>query len=194
MLRFIALGCLLCGCAQLFGLDTVPGIPDTTSDAFDVASCPPSYDLPAPDGAARYRLLLIDRPLWSQSDACAADLEGSTHLAVIDSTAELDALIQITEAATGDFWWIGAVQQPDQTSLDAGWIWITGGSVHPDLWNTGEPNDADHDEVDHLEQFTRLWRAHAGIADWAGSVAAPAVCECDGRAITDEARTLIANH
>ena len=54
-------------------------------------------------------------------------------------------------------------------------------------WAANEPNDVDFIEIDHYEQFATL----NTLADVIGALSYGAICECDGRAISDEARAVI---
>jgi hypothetical protein len=158
----------------------------------DAASCPASYDLvfPAPS-SSRYRLITAGHPAWTQSDACAADLSGATHLVVLDSQDELDRVVALVAAATTPVSsiWVGAVQQITATLPAAGWLWfddspVTGG------WGGVEPNDRD-DRENQEEQFARIEKTKLYLQDSGGNTSAGALCECDGKPIAPAAAAAI---
>lgn len=73
-------------------------VPDA---GFDIATCPTRYDvLLQGQTSSRYRLIAAGHPAWLQSDACAADLAGATHLVVLDSQDELDRVVSLVAAPT----------------------------------------------------------------------------------------------
>jgi hypothetical protein len=162
---------------------------------FDVARCPASYNADLP-GPSRYRLIADGHPAWSQSDACAADLDGATHLVVLSSMAELDAIAALVGAPpigiAGNAVWIGAVQPLTATRPDEGWLGFDGNPMLA-VWGGIEPNEhGDNNEADHEEQFVKIERPHAYLSDAVGTDSLGALCECDGVAIAENAAALIA--
>src|SRR5436309_15221747 len=77
--------------------EAVP-IPDA---GFGAARCPDSYDVTfPPPSSSRYRLIAAGHAAWTQSDACAADLAGATHLVVLETQDELDRVTALVAAPT----------------------------------------------------------------------------------------------
>jgi hypothetical protein len=149
---------------------------------FDYARCPASYNAALP-GPTRYRLLIDGHRAWEHSDACNLDVPGATHLAVVDTTDELAAMVAFLAQANGiahDGIWLGGVQR--RTALQPGeaWIGFDDSPLPVELWDRNEPNDGGGTETDHLEQFTMLEHAHTALTDVNGSVNSGALCECDG--------------
>jgi hypothetical protein len=162
--------------------------PDAGLDA--AARCPVSYDVALP-GPSRYRLIASGGPAWVQSDACAADLPGATHLVVLDSPDELGRVISLVAAATTtvNAIWVGAVQQATATQPGVGWLWfddkaVTGG------WSGVEPNDRDGRES-REEQFVRIEKTKLYLQDSGGNSTSGALCECDGKSIAPAAADAI---
>lgn len=172
--------------------EAVAPVPDA---GFDAASCPASYDVtfPAPS-SSRYRLIAAGHAAWTQSDACAADLSGATHLAVLETQDELDRVTALVAAPTtvlaGNAIWVGAVQQPAATLPAAGWLWLDGTAVTGG-WGGGEPNDRNGQE-NQEEQFARIEKTKLYLQDSAGSGNNSALCECDGKPIAPAAAAAIA--
>jgi len=65
-------------------------------DAFAYTQCPASYNV-ALSGPPRYRLITSGAQAWQHSDACAQDLPGATHLAVLESSAEVAGVQALVE-------------------------------------------------------------------------------------------------
>lgn len=164
-------------------------VPDA---GFDAARCPASYDVrfPAPS-SSRYRLITAGRAAWTQSDACAADLMGATHLVVLDSQSEFDRVVALVAAATTrvNAIWVGAVQQPTATQPLAGWLWFDGSPVTGG-WSGVEPNDRDGRESQE-EQFARIEKTKLYLQDSGGATSSGALCECDGKPIATAAAAAI---
>lgn len=169
--------------------EEVSPVPD---GGFDVASCPASYGVTLPGSGSRYRLIPDGAPAWMQSDACAADLAGATHLVVLESTAELHGAAALVAAPpaplAGNAIWVGAVQQTTATLPAAEWLWLDGSAV------TGfggiEPNDRDGRE-NQEEQFARIEKGKLYLQDSAGTSNNGALCECDGKPIAPAAAAAI---
>src|ERR1700759_3190475 len=108
----------IAGCG--FAVQSVPGESPTAADAaaFDASRCPATYNANLP-GPSRYRLIPEGHPAWDQSDRCAADMVGATHLAVFDSAEEITAALALITtppmAIAGTAVWIGGVQQRTAT-------------------------------------------------------------------------------
>ena len=185
---------LIAGCgfpAQLAPNEApTAALPDA---GFDNARCPPSYNADLP-GPSRYRLIPQGHPAWDQSDACALDLPGATHLVVLDSQDEIMRVAGLVNAPpapiAGSAIWIGAVQPRTAISPSDGWIWFDGQPLASG-WNTGEPNDGGNGEADHREQFVKLQAGRSYFTDAAGSDNNGALCECDGKPIAQSAADAI---
>jgi hypothetical protein len=167
------------------------GTPDA---GFDSARCPASYNAGLP-GPSRYRLIAGGQPAWVQSDACAADLPGATHLAVLESQAELDAAAALLDAlpTSGSTIWIGAVQQRTAVLPADSWLWFDGVPLTTG-WSAGEPNDGGSGEADHRDQFVDLQQGRTYFTDSAGSDNNGALCECDGVPIAQAALDAITSN
>ncbi len=164
-------------------------VPDA---GFDVATCPASYGVTLPGSGSRYRLIPDGHPAWTQSDACAADLPGATHLAVLDAQGELGSatsLVAATPTLAGNAIWVGAVQQATATLPTAGWLWLDGTAVTGG-WGGAEPNDRNGQE-NQEEQFARIEKTKLYLQDSAGSGNNGALCECDGKPIAPAAEAAI---
>jgi hypothetical protein len=169
-----------------------------TPDASPAFECPASYDLALPrlSGPSRYRLITTGAQAWQQSDTCAQDLPGATHLVVLETSAELasvQALVDHPPAAivsTGV--WVGGVQLSIATRPGDGWLsfdrrpliaghWFmgTGENGLPDA----EPNDGGNSTDKELEQFVTIEFDRSGLQDSDGRNNKGALCECDGKPI-----------
>lgn len=180
-------GCGFQGRAPVGEGEAAP-VPDA---GFDATTCPASYDVALP-GPSRYRLITSGSPAWVQSDACAADLSGATHLVVLDSPDELSrvvSLVAMTTTLAGNAIWIGAVQQATAAQPGAGWLWFSGDAVTGG-WGGVEPNDRDNKE-NQEEQFVRIEKTKLYLQDSGGSSNSGALCECDGKPIAPAAAAAI---
>ena len=161
--------------------------------AWLLLTCPAGYDIAFPPPlSSRYRLIAAGQLAWTQSDACAADLSGATHLAVLETQDELDRVTALVAAPTtalaGNSIWVGAVQQTSATLPTAGWLWLDGTAVTG--WGGIEPNDRDRKE-DQEEQFARIEKTRLYLQDSAGGGNNSALCECDGKPIAPAAAAAI---
>lgn len=163
--------------------------------AFDSASCPGNYDITDLPGGSHYRLITAGHPAWEQSDTCAGDMPGATHLVVLDSLDEIMRVAALVNAPpmpiTNSAIWIGAVQQRTATQPRDGWLYFDGAPLTSG-WNLGEPNDSNNSEVDHREQFVKLQAGRTYFTDAAGTDSYGALCECDGKPIAQVALDAIA--
>lgn len=170
--------------------DADPSIFDASTDdadpsIFDPTTCPNSYTIPGL--TSRYRIIIDGHEAWEQAADCADDIAGTTHLAVLDSTAELVAIQSAVDLSSagiaGNQLWIGAVQLRDQLSPGAGWLGFDGNPLISNVFrNPPEPNDGNNSE-DNDEQFARITKTQTQLTDDAGGGSFGAVCECDGRAV-----------
>jgi hypothetical protein len=77
------------------------------------------------------------------------------HLATVVSDAEAAAVLSIVsddscEPQYGGAIWLGARQQPGQTSPGSGWSWVTAEPWSYVRWRSGEPNDFQGVQEDRL--------------------------------------------
>jgi len=152
-------------------------------DTFDVASqCPTTYTLVLSGEKSRYRLLEAGARFWEHSDDCNDDLVDATHLAALDTLAEVDQMeLAINNAGSinSNKAWLGAVQPRDQGAPIDGWLSVTGG-VLITAWAGNEPNDGGGNE-DNGENFAGIERDRDGVVDFPSDDDQGAVCECDGK-------------
>jgi hypothetical protein len=172
---------------------------DASGGAFDHVQCPASYDAALP-GPSRYRLIVVGNRAWDQSDVCAQDLPGATHLVVLETVGELasvQALVDSSAATVAAGVWIGGVQKHTATSPGEGWLGFDGQPLIGGSWYDGpgtsgqhdsEPNDGDGVE-NGLEQFVIVKPSNNspgtknGLQDSDGFNSKGALCECDGTPI-----------
>ena len=170
-------------------------------DAFSYASCPPTYDLALP-GPSRYRLINTGARGWEHSDACASDLPGATHLAVVETTAEIASIQALVDnppaAIAANAVLIGGVQQKTATKPDESWLGFDGRPLVDNAWydstSDHEPNDSDNNESDHKEQFISIIAGKNGLNDADGADPANlkgALCECDGHPVAASAAAAV---
>lgn len=139
---------------------------------------------------------------WAHSDLCNADLPGSTHLVTLETvgealqlTAELKLLPTQPVASR---YFVGAVQDPQAATVDAGWLTFAGAPLDPALWsnfgvNQIEPDDNGDLVEDRHEQLAviDLTVTLGYLVDLSGLGNSGAVCECDGRSISPMAQGYI---
>jgi hypothetical protein len=188
---WVALGCLA-GCSYdptevtAPPIDSAPGI-----DAFDATrDCPADYTLAF--ATSRYRVIVDGRKAWEHSDDCTSQRAGATHLAAVDSMAELDAIqnaINAIGSLPNNRAWVGGVQLRSQATPGAGWLSVTGGELVA-LWDGGEPNDGLNNE-DNDENFVGIEVNRTGLVDFPTDDTEGAVCECDGKRLDPAAAAAI---
>ena len=109
-------------------------------DPFDPTMCPVDYSnntiTASPN--TRYKILTDMATLTTQSNECNGDHPGWTHLVVLDTVREAQ---QIHSHMGGNFYYVGAVQPPNQATAGTGWLQLTGAAVPSDLWQVSQPND-----------------------------------------------------
>jgi len=123
---------------------------------------------------------------------CNSDLAGATHLASLDTAAEITELkgAVIARAVTPiTNHYVGVVQQRDQADLTAGWLVFGGGPLPAMMWSAGQPNDDPAPESND-ENLGALNLADL-LNDTTGDVSYPAICECDGVPIAPTVAGLI---
>ncbi len=163
---------------------------------FAFASCPTTYTtvlpgLPASPEPSRYRLIASGGKATDQIAACNGDLQGATHLIVLDSMPELIAVAALVDgmpdkAIAHNAVWVGGVQQKTALLPDQSWLGFDDNPL-PDQWAPGEPNDGGGDiantELDHHEQFVLVERGKHYLTDSSRDTSSGALCECDGKPV-----------
>jgi hypothetical protein len=159
---------------------------------FDFSTCPASYNLNLGlPGPTRYRLITAGRAAWVHSDDCNNDLQGATHLIVLEDMNQVIALGNFVNNATGiegNDVWIGGVQERGSATPGANWLGFDGAPLIG-AWATNEPND-DRGE-DNEEQFVKVERNRSFFVDIRGDEDNGAVCECDGKPVAKNAADAI---
>jgi hypothetical protein len=189
---------LITGC----GFRSQPGVLDDTApaaapDASVPYTCPTSYSANLP-GPSHYRLIVEGHPAWIQSDTCAGDLPGKTHLVVLETQDEISEVAALVSAPpmgiAGNAIWVGGVQQRTAVLPGTNWLRFDGEPLTLG-WGGAEPNDKGNGELDHEEQFVRLEKGKAYLQDSAGNGNYGALCECDGKPLAMAATMAIdSNH
>lgn len=180
----LILAAAVAGCDRVFEIEDVAVADGATFDAG--RDCPPSYEAMSPQ-ASRYRVADVAQEAWFHNVACESDAPGLSHLAVIDTQGERVALLAALDTRNSYRWYVGAVQRGASATPDAAWLWLTGSSFDTNQWAEFEPDDANGIE-DGSEQFAMLQDGYTGMADFIGNNSQLALCECDGRPVTDEGR------
>ena len=147
--------------------------------------CPASFTVTVAASTSKYRISSSNGVFTSHHNACNGEMPGSTHLAVFDTTQELDqisALLAMAPQPTSGRFYVGAVQMPNQTTTAGGWLQFTGGAVPAMLWSQGQPDDNSDPETNHEQQLAAV-DSGSRMNDVSGSVGYGSVCECDGKAI-----------
>jgi len=149
---------------------------------FDPAMCPAGYSNTTISASpnTRYKILTSMATLKMQSDLCNADHPGWTHLIVLDTVLEAQ---QIHSHMNGNFYYVGAVQPPNQASPATGWLQLTGADVSTDLWQQFQPNDNNNSESNE-QNFAAVDDSTGLMNDVNGTFQYQAVCECDGQPIS----------
>ena len=177
-------------------IDAPGDAPIDAPHVFDPATdCPGSYPIALAGQTSRYRIITAGNPAWVQGIDCSNDLAGSTHLAAIDTAAELTAVMVQVNATTSlpggqGCAYVGGVQLRNQATDSAGWLSITGGALLPS-WDPGEPNDGGDNSENSAENFAMLERTRTSLIDVSGTSSFGAVCECDGKPIDATAAAAI---
>lgn len=171
-------------------------------DAFVPPVCPPSYSVTI--GSSKYAITPTNRMMWTQSDLCDADAPGSTHLVILETIGEAMALraqlLLQPAQPQGSRYFIGAVQDPMASGVEAGWITFAGAPLDPALWsnfgtNLVEPDDNGNLVEDGEEQIAvfDLTVTQGYLVDLSGRGNSGAVCECDGRSVAPQAAQYLAD-
>jgi hypothetical protein len=144
------------------------------------AACPVFYH---PIGTGMY-VVLNPTNFRNHVAACASH---GTHLAIIDTQEELEALVDYGETVAGvnadSRFYVGVVQAPMEAEPGTGWIDFQDRDVPNKLWSTSgnnEPNDgSDENETNHQEQVGALRLDLKGLVDLDSGQNVRAYCECD---------------
>jgi hypothetical protein len=179
-------------------VDDAPDDADAAIDAVPVdapwsaADCPINYVVVG-NQLTRYRIDFNAVGVRAHHEVCTAE---GTHLAVIETQQEASALRQFIDGTNGlpttsfgPFVYIGAAQRPNQALRDAGWFSATG-PFNQSFWNSNEPNDGTGGE-NNEENFAAIWRDQNLLVDLDHDIPVAGLCECDGKEITSEFKTLI---
>jgi hypothetical protein len=163
---------------------------------FDPGSCPTSYTVTTLVTASRYRIVRNDATFWDSDTRCSNDAPGLTHLAVFETEAEaaaLGALVGSSTPPTNAWYFVGAVQAPNQTTPSSGWSWLTGDPMNLS-WSAGDPDDGTGIEQnrENLAVVDPMGELHDVFeASDSGHVDAGSICECDGKATSSAVRNEI---
>jgi hypothetical protein len=170
----------------------------------DALTCPPGYDVVLPSEPSRYRLIKTGARGWEQSAACANDSHDATHLAVVETTAEIASIQMLVEQhgneIAGTAVLIGGVQLNTATMPGESWLGFDDLPLISNAWSVGttEPNDADGMEDTgasiHKEQFISIAAGKSGLNDADGgdmNNLKGALCECDGHRMAPNAATAV---
>jgi hypothetical protein len=152
---------------SLFGTFGPEGLACNAACAFDLTgcaplSCPAGY-VSSGQGVSRYRFVTAQTSWLAAEQACEAD---GTHLVVIDSMEERDAVRAMTVANI----WVGTTD----IKLEGIFVHVTGAIADYKPWAGGEPGITE----DCVEQRQNgEWNDHGcnNNHDY--------VCECDGLAV-----------
>jgi hypothetical protein len=154
---------------------------DASPPPIDVATdstfgpCPTAYES-VTGQTSSYRAITAPANFWTHYAACNADSPSNTHLAVIDSKPELDALMASMPPLPG--YYVGGVQARDQAATDQGWIALDGKPLIS-AWILGAPDDGGDQLENNQEQLTAIDPQQGALVDVSGIAAYGAICECD---------------
>jgi len=87
---------------------------------------------------------------WAQAKATAENMvhDGDPgHLVTITSAAEQSFVTSSFPVASSQNYWIGGFQPPNNPEPAGGFRWVTGEPWNYTAWNSGEPNNADTDNL-----------------------------------------------
>lgn len=147
-------------------------------------TCPPAYDITIASTTSSYRAIGAEAAFATHHTDCNNDATGATHLASFETAteiAELTAYLSPRTIAASRRYYIGAVQQQNQSSETAGWLVFTGAALPANQWSSGQPND-DGSGENNAENIATL-NVDDKLNDATGDVSYGALCECDGVAV-----------
>jgi hypothetical protein len=162
----------------------------TTPPAFDPTMCPTGYSNNTVTASpnSRYRVINQGAGFTTHYTTCMNDHPGWTHLVVLDTMMEA---MQIHAALSGNSYYVGAVQPPDQATVGTGWLQLTGEAVPTDLWQESQPNDNGDNNENNEQNLTAVDDSSGLMNDVSGSFQYLGVCECDGKPIAPAAQAAI---
>ena len=159
---YLVLTCASCSFA-------LPTAPDP-----DAGALPPQPGDPSPRcagytaaGGSTYRRVTTPLAWLDSEQACEADESGATHLAIVDSMTELDAIRPLLGSAT----WIGLADR----RVEGTWRWVDGATQAPmgPPWKIGEPSHGGEDNCGLVDMAAHFDAVNCNDAK-------PYLCECDG--------------
>ncbi len=156
--------------------DSAKLLPDSSTGL----DCPTGSGWMALSGSTYFFSGDNDNETWWQAEAtCEGKTGGGSqvHLAVITSLTEAAAVATHMVSPNA---WIGMFQPLTALTPGDDWRAITGGPAYALDWETGEPNDFDNNEMDHMENFAELNMTNQTFNDTSGMSGLHYVCECDG--------------
>lgn len=171
----------LAGCDSVFSIDHVDVHDALTVDA---VACPETYN-PIPMGPpnVQYRYVPLATTWPKAADSCKSDLEGHTHLVVLDTDAERVAVEQYLIMLTGGFAVHAGYARDTSANPITGFFAVTG-EVVPSTqppWAPNEPNNGAG--VGSPEPI--VWFGfQTGLVDGPLDYQVGYLCECDHRPIT----------
>jgi hypothetical protein len=155
------------------------GAPDANIEIPTVVDCPLTYDLVT--SHSKYRVIATVQPFNLQHLACIADDRTNTHLASLETEAEMLALRDALAPRAADLvqYFIGAVQQPNSPLTTDNWFVFSGGPLPPGHFGSSNDDNPGENNEENLGSLSTVDLIH----DVTGDIGYPAVCECDGRPI-----------
>jgi len=120
-----------------------------------------------PAGSSTYRIVTAPLDWLSAEQTCEADEPGATHLAILQSPTELDAI----RALLGPGTWIGLADR----RVEGMWRWVDGATQAPmgPPWKMGEPSPGGEDDCGLVDMGAHFDAIKCTDAK-------PYLCECDG--------------
>ena len=168
---------------------------DAVDAAFNPATdCPVSYADTLASSSSRYQIVQTLGTGWPQLALCNTDLPGRTHAATLETlqeVVELDALLDAR--LTIDRFYVGGVQSPTATAMNAGWIGFDGKPLLMSAWYTpeNEPDDGADGIENQTAQLLIIDHQLPYFHDAAGISVYGVVCECDGVPVHPTAQTYV---
>jgi hypothetical protein len=164
-------------------------------DASILESCPSTYNITLASTAAtsRYRAVTAQNVFWAIETDCRDDAVGLTHLVITETQTELDEVYVQIAAAVNLACWIGVVQDPAAGSAAAGWIRLDGAAADLTQFAVNEPNDNNGGGNNFKVGGFRCNSAQSRLIDNSGQEDGIALCECDGKAVSDTANNYMLN-
>ncbi|MFT3695874.1 MAG: hypothetical protein QM831_22250 [Kofleriaceae bacterium] len=169
---------------MVLGLIDVPAR-DASVDMEINGGCPLTY---TSVNDSYYRLISTPQLPIDSFSQCEGDLSGSTHLVAPDDAIEYANVRDFVagQIPIGESVIVGAVQLPDQTAPDIGWLSITGGKL-PAVWGPDQPNDGGNAPLERNKEQLAVLTVSANLMD-VSNTPQGAVCECDRKPIDSSFR------